>query len=69
MFSSLSDWQGKGIVEVLRKKVFNDPSDLVRLMVPAGLYTVQNNLAYFAMSHLDAATYQVGWSKLIFRLI
>jgi len=50
---------GKGFVEVLRTKVFNDPLDLVRLMVPAGLYTVQNNLAYFAMSRLDAATYQL----------
>lgn len=37
----------------------NDPGDLMRLAVPAGLYTVQNNLAYFAMSHLDAATYQL----------
>ena len=37
----------------------NDPGDLMRLAVPAGLYTVQNNLAYFAMSHLDAATHQL----------
>jgi UDP-sugar transporter A1/2/3 len=30
-----------------------------RNKVPAGLYTVQNNLAYYAMTHLDAATYQL----------
>jgi hypothetical protein len=44
--------QSLGLWEVFRKKVYVDPRDVVRLLVPAGLYTVQNNLAYFAMSHL-----------------
>eukprot|EP00731_Ephydatia_muelleri_P020429 Em0013g156a len=34
---------------------------LVKVSVPAILYTVQNNLLYIALSHLDAATYQVTY--------
>lgn len=47
------------LVYVFKHKVLADVCDFARLSVPAGLYTVQNNLAYFAMSHLDAATYQL----------
>lgn len=34
-------------------------SDSWKLIIPAALYTVQNNLQYLAMSKLDAATFQV----------
>ena len=34
---------------------------LAKVSVPAILYTVQNNLLYIALSHLDAATYQVTY--------
>ena len=33
--------------------------DTLQLLVPAALYMIQNNLSYFALSRLDAATYQV----------
>ncbi|GAX28156.1 solute carrier family 35 (UDP-sugar transporter), member A1/2/3 [Fistulifera solaris] len=35
------------------------PVELLKLCVPSFLYTIQNNLLYLALSHLDAATYQV----------
>lgn len=33
--------------------------DTMKLIVPAGLYTLQNNLLFLALTYLDAATYQV----------
>ncbi|XP_014679460.1 PREDICTED: UDP-N-acetylglucosamine transporter-like isoform X2 [Priapulus caudatus] len=35
--------------------------DTMRLIIPAGLYTVQNNLLFLALTYLDAATYQVTY--------
>ncbi|RIB11069.1 nucleotide-sugar transporter-domain-containing protein [Gigaspora rosea] len=36
-------------------------ADAWKLMIPAALYTVQNNLQYIAVSTLDAATFQVTY--------
>ncbi len=35
--------------------------ELLKLAIPSGLYTIQNNLLYVALSNLDAATYQITY--------
>ena len=40
-------------------EIINKPKETAKLIVPSGLYAVQNNLLYLALSNLDAATYQV----------
>ena len=40
-------------------EIIYKPRETAKLIVPSGLYAVQNNLLYLALSNLDAATYQV----------
>ncbi|KAK3506967.1 hypothetical protein QTP70_033192 [Hemibagrus guttatus] len=47
----------KGVVV---EQVFN-PVELVKLSVPSVVYAVQNNMAFLALSNLDAAVYQVTY--------
>jgi UDP-sugar transporter A1/2/3 len=49
------------LLRTLNDEVFRQPVEMLKLAVPSILYTIQNNLLYFALSHLDAATYQVGY--------
>ena len=37
------------------------PTETLKLLIPSGLYTLQNNLLFIALSNLDAATYQVTY--------
>ena len=39
--------------------------EVLKLSVPSLLYTIQNNLLYFALSNLDATTYQVCYQTKI----
>jgi UDP-sugar transporter A1/2/3 len=50
-----------GLYAALNDEVIKQPIELLKLSVPSILYTIQNNLLYFALSHLDAATFQVGY--------
>jgi solute carrier family 35 (UDP-sugar transporter), member A1/2/3 len=50
---NISNWRG-----IVMKEVF-DPYEMLKLSVPALLYLVQNNLLYFALSHLRATPYKV----------
>ncbi|XP_017558838.1 solute carrier family 35 member A3b [Pygocentrus nattereri] len=46
---------------VLREEIINKPWETLKLAIPAGIYTLQNNVLYVALSNLDAATYQVTY--------
>ncbi|XP_047224093.1 solute carrier family 35 member A3b isoform X2 [Girardinichthys multiradiatus] len=46
---------------LLKDEIMNKPVETMKLAVPAGIYTLQNNLLYVALSNLDAATYQVTY--------
>ncbi|CAG8566451.1 5787_t:CDS:1 [Diversispora eburnea] len=50
---------GQWSIIELYNQVFT--SDAWKLMIPAALYTIQNNLQYIAVSLLDAATFQVTY--------
>ncbi|GAU98521.1 hypothetical protein RvY_09655 [Ramazzottius varieornatus] len=55
---------GGSVVEVVRSlhaEIWLKPVETLKLLIPAALYTIQNNLLFLALSHLDAATYQVTY--------
>ena len=48
--------------------IFKNLADTLKTGVPAFLYTIQNNLIYVSVSHLDAAVFQVSLTILLFYL-
>ena len=49
----------RAIIRQLDIEIVRKPLETLKLLVPACLYTCQNNLLFLALSNLDAATYQV----------
>ena len=43
-----------------KEEILGRPSETVKLVIPSGLYCLQNNLLFIALTNLDAATYQVN---------
>ena len=53
-FSVRKSWRA------FRDEILGKPYETVKLIVPSGLYCLQNNLLFVALTNLDAATYQVS---------
>ncbi|KAJ8357347.1 hypothetical protein SKAU_G00201410 [Synaphobranchus kaupii] len=51
----------RALNRVITEEIFNKPMETLKLAIPSGIYTLQNNLLYVALSNLDAATYQVTY--------
>ncbi|XP_061843236.2 CMP-sialic acid transporter-like [Nerophis lumbriciformis] len=49
------------LVSTIKEHVFCNPRELLKLSVPSIVYAIQNNMAFLALSNLDAAIYQVTY--------
>ncbi|XP_042900054.1 UDP-N-acetylglucosamine transporter isoform X2 [Parasteatoda tepidariorum] len=54
-------WSLSHLKLLLFQEIFKKPVETLKLLIPASLYTLQNNLLFIALSVLDAATYQVTY--------
>ena len=61
-FENFSDYSFGRASNYFMSEIIYKPKETAKLIVPRGLYAVQNNLLYLALSNLDAATYQVKLS-------
>ncbi|KAI8969928.1 nucleotide-sugar transporter-domain-containing protein [Mycotypha africana] len=46
---------------LIKKEILERPTETLKMLIPSGLYALQNNLLYVALSNLEAATFQVTY--------
>ncbi|XP_072264720.1 CMP-sialic acid transporter [Pyxicephalus adspersus] len=49
------------LISSLKENVLGSPMEMLKLSVPSLVYALQNNMAFVALSNLDAAVYQVTY--------
>ncbi|CAO3574526.1 unnamed protein product [Mortierella alpina] len=52
-------------IHIIRRDILEQPQEILKMLVPSGLYALQNNLLYIALSNLEAATFQVTYQMKI----
>ncbi|KAK6040333.1 Nucleotide-sugar transporter [Cooperia oncophora] len=50
----------------LKEAIYDNPVETIKVCVPALIYTLQNNLYYVALTHLEATTFCVAYQMKIF---
>ncbi|XP_039256794.1 UDP-N-acetylglucosamine transporter-like [Styela clava] len=48
-------------VDEILREVIGRPIETFKIAIPSGMYAIQNNLLFIALSYLDAPTYQVTY--------
>ncbi|KAG0274858.1 hypothetical protein BGZ95_009408 [Linnemannia exigua] len=48
-------------IDIIRREIIGQPREILKMLIPSGLYALQNNLLYIALSNLEAATFQVTY--------
>ncbi|KAF9991953.1 hypothetical protein BGZ79_003715 [Entomortierella chlamydospora] len=51
--------------QIVNKEIIQQPQEILKMLIPSGLYALQNNLLYIALSNLEAATFQVTYQMKI----
>ncbi|KAG0183816.1 hypothetical protein DFQ28_000836, partial [Apophysomyces sp. BC1034] len=52
-------------VRLVKVEILGKPRETLKMLIPSGLYALQNNLLYVALSNLEAATFQVTYQMKI----
>lgn len=53
-------WNCTTLSILLQKEIINKRIEFLKLLIPAALYALQNNLVYTSLTNLDPATFQVS---------
>ena len=57
----LIDFSLSRSLDVINEEIYQKPYETSRLAIPSGIYAVQSNLLFIALTYLNAATYQVTY--------
>jgi len=60
----------RGLLRAAHQTLLGQPQQLLKVAVPALLYTVQNNVIYASLAHIDSVTFQITYQlKLVSSLL
>ncbi|KAI8973899.1 nucleotide-sugar transporter-domain-containing protein [Pilobolus umbonatus] len=63
MYQQQGSWTK--LKSMVMREIIHKPSETIKMVIPSGLYALQNNLLYVALSNLEAATFQVTYQMKI----